>query len=137
MTTLVSKESGKEGPMDNTAIDYQGSAGERSYPVRKALRWGELDPHRRENAKIGMWAWLWQRISALAIVVLLALHVVLTYKLFIQFLLLLTVTFHATLGLRVILLDFNLVDVKYQKALVWGLMTLGVVVMLTIWFSIH
>ena len=38
---------------------------------------GELDPHRRENAKIGMWAWLWQRISALAIVVLLALHVAL------------------------------------------------------------
>jgi succinate dehydrogenase / fumarate reductase cytochrome b subunit len=70
-------------------------------------------------------------------VVLLALHVVLTYKLFIQFLLLLTVTFHATLGLRVILLDFNLVDVKYQRALVWGLMTLGLVVVLTIWFSIH
>jgi len=127
MTTLASsKEAGKGGPVDNMAIDY-----------RKPLRWGELDPHRRENAKIGMWAWLWQRISALAIVVLLALHVVLTYKLFIQFLLLLTVTFHATLGLRVILLDFNLVDVKYQRALVWGLMTLGLVVVLTIWFSIH
>ena len=127
MTTLASsKEAGEGGPVDNMAIDY-----------RKPLRWGELDPHRRENAKIGMWAWLWQRISALAIVVLLALHVVLTYKLFIQFLLLLTVTFHATLGLRVILLDFNLVDVKYQRALVWGLMTLGLVVVLTIWFSIH
>jgi hypothetical protein len=37
----------------------------------------------------------------------------------------------------VILLDFNLVDVKYQRALVWGLMTLGVVVVATIWFSIH
>ncbi len=127
MTTLASsKEAGKEGLVDNMAIDY-----------RKPLRWGELDPHRRENAKIGMWAWLWQRISALAIVVLLALHVTLTYKLFIQFLLLLTVTFHATLGLRVILLDFNLVDVKYQRALVWGLMSLGLVVVLTIWFSIH
>jgi succinate dehydrogenase / fumarate reductase cytochrome b subunit len=101
------------------------------------MQWGELDPHRRENAKIGMWAWLWQRISALAIVVLLALHITLTYKLFVQFLLLLVVAFHAALGLRVILLDFNLVDVKYQRALVWGLMTLGVVVVATIWFSIH
>jgi len=126
--------------MDNLATGYQDGAGEQSahvYPARKALRWGELDPHRRENAKIGMWAWLWQRISALAIVVLLALHVTLTYKLFIQFLLLLTVTFHATLGLRVILLDFNLVDVKYQRALIWGLMALGLVVMSIIWFTMH
>jgi succinate dehydrogenase / fumarate reductase cytochrome b subunit len=112
--------------MDNTTIEY-----------RKPLRWGELDPHRRENTRIGMWAWLWQRISALAIVVLLALHVTLTYKLFIQFLLLLTVTFHAALGLRVILLDFNLVDVKYQRALVWGLIGLGLVVTGIIWFSIY
>ena len=127
MTTLASsKEGGMGGAVENTATGY-----------RKPLRWGELDPHRRENAKIGMWAWLWQRISALAIVVLLALHVTLTYKLFIQFLLLLVVAFHAALGLRVILLDFNLVDVKYQRALVWGLMTLGVVVVLTIWFSIY
>jgi succinate dehydrogenase / fumarate reductase cytochrome b subunit len=127
MTTLASsKEGGNEEPVNNMAIDY-----------RKPLRWGELDPHRRENAKLGMWAWLWQRISALAIVVLLVLHVTLTYKLLIQFLLLLMVAFHATLGLRVILLDFNLVDVKYQKALIWGLTALGLVVVLTIWFSIH
>jgi len=129
MTTLASSKEGcncNEEPVNNMAIDY-----------RKPLRWGELDPHRRENAKLGMWAWLWQRISALAIVVLLVLHVTLTYKLLIQFLLLLMVAFHATLGLRVILLDFNLVDVKYQKALIWGLTALGLVVVLTIWFSIH
>ena len=129
MTTLASSKEGcncNEEPVNNMAIDY-----------RKPLRWGELDPHRRENAKLGMWAWLWQRISALAIVVLLVLHVTLTYKLLIQFLLLLMVAFHATLGLRLILLDFNLVDVKYQKALIWGLTALGLVVVLTIWFSIH
>jgi succinate dehydrogenase / fumarate reductase cytochrome b subunit len=110
----------------NLAIEY-----------RKPLRWGELDPHRRENTLIGMWAWLWQRISALAIVVLLALHVTLTYKPVIQFLLLLAVTFHAALGLRVILLDFKLVAVKYQRALIAGLLALGLVVMLTIWFYIY
>lgn len=104
---------------------------------RKPLRWGEMDPHRRENTRIGMWAWLWQRISALATVVLVALHITLTYKVVIQFLLLLMLTFHATLGLRVILLDFNLVSVKYQRGLVWGMMALGLVVTLIIWFSIH
>ena len=104
---------------------------------RKPLRWGELDPHRRENTRIGMWAWLWQRISALAIVVLLVLHVTLTYKPVVQFLLLLMVTFHAALGLRVILLDFNVVSVKYQKALIWGLVALGLVVMGIVWVTIY
>jgi succinate dehydrogenase / fumarate reductase cytochrome b subunit len=104
---------------------------------RKPLAWGELDPHRRENTRIGMWAWLWQRVSALAIVVFLALHVTLTYKPAVQLLLLTAVTFHAALGLRVILLDFNLVDVRYQRALVWGLVGLGLVVMAVIWFSAY
>ena len=108
-----------------------------SIEYRKPLQWGELDPHRRENARIGMWAWLWQRISALAIVVLLALHVALTYKPVIQLLLLLAVAFHAALGLRVILLDFSLVRVQYQRALIWGLLTLGLAVVLLIWFSIY
>ncbi len=110
---------------------------EKSIEYRKPLKWGELDPHRRENTRVGMWAWLWQRISALAIIVLLALHVTLTYKLAIQFLLLLAVTFHAALGLRVILLDFNLVSVKYQRALIWGLVVLGLVVASIIWLAIY
>ncbi len=104
---------------------------------RKPLRWGEYDPHRRQNAQIGMWAWLWQRISALAIVVLLALHVTLTYRPLLQFLLLLLITFHGALGLRVILLDFNLVAVRYQRMLVVGLVSLGLVVMSLVWFSIY
>ena len=104
---------------------------------RKHLRWGEHDPHRRERTPLSMWAWLWQRISALLIVVLLVLHITLPYKLVIQFLLLLTVTFHATLGLRVILLDFNLVSVRHQRALAWGLPAVGLVVMFIVWFSIY
>ncbi len=84
-----------------------------------------------------MWAWLLQRISALAIVVLLALHVTLTYKPLLQLLLLLAVAFHAALGLRVILLDFKIVDVRYQKALVWGLVALGLVVAGIAWFTVY
>ncbi len=104
---------------------------------RPPLRWGEHDPNRRRNMYVGMWAWMWQRISALAIVVLIALHVTLTYKPWLQFLLLLAVTFHAALGLRVILLDFNVVGVKYQRALVGGLVGLGLVVLLLVWNAIY
>ena len=104
---------------------------------RPYLRWGEHDPHRRANTPIGMWAWLWQRISALLIVVLLVLHITLPYKLAIQFLLLLTVTFHATLGLRVILLDFNLVSIRYHRTLAWALPVAGLIVMFVVWKCIY
>jgi succinate dehydrogenase / fumarate reductase cytochrome b subunit len=104
---------------------------------RRPLKTGEMDPQRWRNTRLGMWAWLWQRISALAIVFLLALHLTLTYKPAIQFLLLLAVTFHAVLGLRVILLDFNIVSVKYQKALVAGLVATGLLMLAIIWNGIY
>jgi len=104
---------------------------------REPLTKGELDVNRWRNTQVGMWAWIWQRISALAIVVLLGLHLTLTYKPALQFLLLATVTLHATLGLRVILLDFNIVNVKYQKALIAGLATLGIIIFIIIWTRIY
>ncbi len=111
--------------------------GEKPLVYRKHLRWGEHDPHRTANTPLGMWAWLMQRISALLIVVLIGLHVALPYKPIIQFVLLLTVTFHATLGLRVILLDFNLVSVRHHKALAWGLPIAGLIVLFFVWRSIY
>jgi succinate dehydrogenase/fumarate reductase cytochrome b subunit len=104
---------------------------------RGPLQWGEMDPQRNLNTPIGMWAWILQRISALAIIVFLGLHLTLTYKPIIQFLLLTTVVFHAALGLRVILLDFNLVNVRYQKLLIAGLLMLAVILMLIIWFRTY
>ncbi len=104
---------------------------------RRPLKWGELDPGRRRNSYVGMWAWIWQRISAIAVVFLLGLHLTLTYKPLIQFLLLVTLVFHATLGLRVILLDFNLINVKYRNALIGGLIGLGVVMTGIIWTRIY
>ncbi len=101
------------------------------------LKWGQLDPGRWKNSPVGMWAWIWQRVSALAIILLLALHLTLTYIPVIQFLLLLTVTFHAMLGLRVILLDFNVVNVKYQKALIAGLGATGILMVVIIWSGIY
>jgi succinate dehydrogenase / fumarate reductase cytochrome b subunit len=104
---------------------------------REPLTKGEFDINRWRNTQVGMWAWIWQRISALAIVVLLGLHLTLTYKPAIQFLLLATVTFHAALGLRVILLDFNIVNVKYQKALIAGLAALAIIIFIIIWTRIY
>ncbi len=114
--------------MDNNSVETR---------PRAPLRAGELDPKRWRSMKAGMWAWIWQRISALAIIVLLALHLTLTYIPLVQFLLLLVVVFHGVLGLRVILLDFNIVGVKYQKALIFGLLATGVAVFSIIWTNIY
>jgi succinate dehydrogenase/fumarate reductase cytochrome b subunit len=104
---------------------------------RRPLQWGEQDPHRWKNTPVGMWAWIGQRFSALAIIFFLALHLTLPYKPAIQFLLLLTVTLHAVLGLRVILLDFNIVQVKYQKMLLAGLGATGILMIIIIWTGIY
>ena len=104
---------------------------------RKPLQWGEVDPYRRGRSHVGMWAWLLQRISAIMIIVFLCLHVVFTYKPYLQFLLLLTVVFHAALGLRVILLDFNIVNVKYQRWLIPWIMGIGLVILGLVWCFIY
>jgi succinate dehydrogenase / fumarate reductase cytochrome b subunit len=110
---------------------------EKPLQYRKHLRWNEQDPHRRQQTPLSMWAWLWQRISALLIVLMLALHIWLPYKQVIQLLLLLVVTFHATLGLRVILLDFNLVSVRHQRKLAVGLPIAGLIVLAIVWKAIY
>jgi succinate dehydrogenase hydrophobic anchor subunit len=110
---------------------------EKPLQYRKRLQWGEHDPHRRENTMIGMWAWLAQRVSAVALVVLVVLHLVWTYQRFIQLLLLLTIAFHGALGVRVMLLDFNIVPIKYHRALIWGLTALGLAISYHLWRTIY
>ena len=80
----------------------------------------------------GMWAWLLQRVSAILILLFLTLHFFLPYRRPLQFLLLLVVSFHASLGIRVFLIDLG-VNVKAQKILfvVFGL--LAVVGLLLVW----
>ena len=104
---------------------------------RKPLQWGELDPYRRERTYVGMWAWLLQRISAVCIVIFLILHLFFTYKPYLQFLLLLTVVFHAALGIRVILLDCNLVNIKYQRYLIPILLGAGLILLAFTWLVIY
>jgi len=64
----------------------------------------------------GMWAWLIQRVSAVLILLFLTLHFFLPYRRPLQFLLLLVVAVHASMGIRVFLIDLG-ANVKTQKAL--------------------
>jgi succinate dehydrogenase / fumarate reductase cytochrome b subunit len=68
------------------------------------------------NTLPGMWAWLLQRVSAILILLFLTLHFFLPYRRPLQFLLLLVVAIHASLGIRVLLIDLG-TNVKTQKAL--------------------
>ncbi len=62
----------------------------------------------------GMWAWLIQRVSAILILLFLTLHFFLPYRRPLQFFLLLVLAVHASLGIRVLLIDLG-TDVKLQK----------------------
>ena len=64
----------------------------------------------------GMWAWLFQRVSAILILLFLTLHFFLPYRRPLQFLLLLVVALHASLGIRVFLIDLG-ANVKTQRTL--------------------
>lgn len=84
----------------------------------------------------GLWGWVFQRVSALALLVLIALHVAVPYKLLTQALLLGAAIFHGVLGIRVILVDLG-VSARWQRALFGGLTALGVVVFLAVWGRIQ
>lgn len=104
---------------------------------REPLQWGELDPYRRGRSHVGMWAWILQRASAIFIIFFLCLHMFFTYKPFLQFMLLLVVVFHAALGVRVMLLDFNLVNIKHQKWLIPWTLGIGLVVLCIVWCFLY
>ncbi len=80
----------------------------------------------------GLWGWVFQRVSALVLLVLIALHVAFPYKLLTQALLLGAAIFHGVLGVRVILVDLG-VSARWQRVLFSGLTALGIVVFLAVW----
>ncbi len=80
----------------------------------------------------GMWAWLIQRISAILILLFLTLHFFLPYRRPLQFLLLLVVSVHAALGIRVFLIDLG-ANVKTQKVLFILFLLLAAFFLFFIW----
>jgi succinate dehydrogenase/fumarate reductase cytochrome b subunit len=80
----------------------------------------------------GMWAWLIQRVSAALILLFLVLHFFLPYRRPLQFLLLLVVALHASLGIRVFLIDLG-TEVKTQKALFIAFVILAAFGLCLVW----
>jgi succinate dehydrogenase / fumarate reductase cytochrome b subunit len=78
--------------------------------------------------QVGMWAWLMQRVTALAAVVFVLLHLTYPYQVIFQVLLLASVAFHLALGLRVIVLDIG-ARAGLQRVLFAAALTLGAVLL--------
>jgi succinate dehydrogenase hydrophobic anchor subunit len=68
------------------------------------------------GTRSGMWAWLIQRAAAIALLLVVALHLVNPFRRGLQAVLLALVLLHALLGVRALLLDFGL-PLRWHRAL--------------------
>jgi succinate dehydrogenase hydrophobic anchor subunit len=79
-----------------------------------------------------MWAWLAQRAAAVALVVVIVLHVRTPYWGTVQALLLALVLLHGLLGVRAIVLDFGL-PVRWHRSLLVAAVALAAVTFVAVW----
>ncbi|MBI3455217.1 MAG: succinate dehydrogenase [Candidatus Rokubacteria bacterium] len=93
--------------------------------------WASRDGWRGTRA--GLWAWLLQRAAAVALVVVIALHLRNPFARPVQATLLALVLLHGLLGLRAILLDLGL-PVRLHRALFAGALLLGVALFALVWW---
>jgi succinate dehydrogenase / fumarate reductase cytochrome b subunit len=93
--------------------------------------WTSRDAWRGTRA--GLWAWLLQRVAALALVVAVVLHLRNPFVRAVQATVLALVLLHGLLGLRVILLDVG-VPVRLQQALFAAALGLAVVLFALVWW---
>ena len=84
------------------------------------------------DTKAGMWAWLIQRTAAVALLLVIALHLANPFRRGVQATLLALVLIHALLGVRVILLDFGLAH-RWHRALFGLALVLAAVVFAVVW----
>jgi succinate dehydrogenase hydrophobic anchor subunit len=92
--------------------------------------WTSRDAWRGTRA--GLWAWLLQRAAALALVVVIVLHLRNPFVRPVQATLLALVLLHGLLGLRAILLDFGL-PVRFHRALLAAALALAVLLFALAW----
>lgn len=85
------------------------------------------------GSRLGMWAWLLQRVSALGLVAVLAIHLSNPFVRSVQFLLLGLVLLHLGLGLRAMLLDAGLAARWHQLAFGVALLA-GAAVLALFWW---
>jgi succinate dehydrogenase hydrophobic anchor subunit len=103
-----------------------------SEPGLPVLRRGWMDRDAWRGTRLGLWAWLLQRGAAIALVVVIALHLRNPFQRPLQALLLALVLLHGLLGLRAILLDLGL-PMRAQRALFVGALVLGAVLFAGVW----
>jgi succinate dehydrogenase hydrophobic anchor subunit len=99
---------------------------------RRVLRrgWTEIEGWR--DTKAGMWAWLIQRAAALALILVIVLHLRNPFLPSVQAALLALVLLHGLLGVRVMLLDAGL-PTRWHRALLLGAVALGGILFALFW----
>ncbi|MBI2527439.1 MAG: succinate dehydrogenase [Candidatus Rokubacteria bacterium] len=98
----------------------------------RVLRRGWTTREGWRDTKAGLWAWLLQRAAAVALVVVIALHLQNPFIPAVQAVLLGLVLLHGLLGLRAILLDFGL-PVGWHRALFAGALGLAILLFVVFW----
>jgi succinate dehydrogenase hydrophobic anchor subunit len=84
------------------------------------------------DTKAGMWAWLIQRAAAVALLLVIALHLVNPFRRGVQAALLGLALIHALLGVRSLLLDFG-IGQRWSRGLFLLALILAVVVFGAVW----
>jgi succinate dehydrogenase hydrophobic anchor subunit len=84
------------------------------------------------DTKAGMWAWLIQRAAAVALLLVIALHLANPFRRGTQAALLALVLIHALLGVRALLLDFGLAH-RWHRALFAFALVLAALVFVLVW----
>jgi succinate dehydrogenase hydrophobic anchor subunit len=84
------------------------------------------------DTKLGMWAWLLQRFAAVALLVVVACHLVNPFRRGVQAALLGLVLLHALLGVRALLLDLG-VPLAWHRALFWLALALSGALFAVVW----
>lgn len=93
-------------------------------------RWATTEGWRGTRA--GMWAWLVQRGAAVALLLVIALHLRNPFIRPVQVVLLGLVLLHALLGVRAILLDFGL-PVRWHRGLLVLALVIGAAIFAAFW----
>ena len=99
---------------------------------RRVLTRSLATPESWRDTKAGMWAWLLQRLAAVALLAVIALHLGNPFRRAVQAALLALVLLHGLLGVRAILLDFGL-PVRWHRALFAGALGLAAAIFAAVW----
>jgi succinate dehydrogenase hydrophobic anchor subunit len=86
------------------------------------------------DTKLGMWAWLVQRGAAVALLVVVAIHLTNPFRRGVQAAVLALVLLHALLGVRALLLDFG-VPLAWHRALFWLALGSSAVLFAVVWMG--